>query len=74
MDLLGAWSEKIRFYSVRRAKTNINAAGEHCDCGLAFPSKMWKKTGNWKFYCSCDWKVLEEEGKKDPDTSNPVTV
>eukprot|EP00975_Prorocentrum_lima_P026834 5640598-Prorocentrum_lima.AAC.1 len=35
---------------------------------------MWKKAGNWKFYCNCDWTVLEEEGKKDQSASNPVTV
>eukprot|EP00975_Prorocentrum_lima_P065364 12903045-Prorocentrum_lima.AAC.1 len=35
---------------------------------------MWKKTGGWKFYCKCDWTVLEKEGKKDPSPNDPVTI
>eukprot|EP00975_Prorocentrum_lima_P022232 4676623-Prorocentrum_lima.AAC.1 len=35
---------------------------------------MWKKSGDWKFYCKCDWTVLEKEGKKDPESTDPVTL
>eukprot|EP00975_Prorocentrum_lima_P068675 12921986-Prorocentrum_lima.AAC.1 len=63
MDIL---TEKIRFYNVCSAKTNVNAVGEHCNCGFAFPAKMWQRAGDWKFYCNCRWAVLEREGQKDP--------
>eukprot|EP00975_Prorocentrum_lima_P048857 10221981-Prorocentrum_lima.AAC.1 len=35
---------------------------------------MWRKTGDWRFYCDCDWTVLEKEGQTDPSDKNPVTV
>eukprot|EP00975_Prorocentrum_lima_P034084 7161654-Prorocentrum_lima.AAC.1 len=54
-------TEKLRFYNVCRAKTQVNALGEHRNCGLAFPAKMWKKTQGWRFYCEVDWSVLEKE-------------
>eukprot|EP00975_Prorocentrum_lima_P035482 7453659-Prorocentrum_lima.AAC.1 len=63
MDIL---TEKIRFYNVCRAKTRVNEKGEHCNCGRAFPAKMWRMIGDWKFYCGCEWTVLEKEGQEDP--------
>eukprot|EP00975_Prorocentrum_lima_P029124 6115737-Prorocentrum_lima.AAC.1 len=35
---------------------------------------MWKKVGDWKFYCKCDWEVLVKEGTKDPTADNPVNT
>eukprot|EP00975_Prorocentrum_lima_P001386 298810-Prorocentrum_lima.AAC.1 len=35
---------------------------------------MWKKTAHWRFYCHCDWTVLEKEGRQDPSDKHPVTV
>eukprot|EP00975_Prorocentrum_lima_P030640 6427275-Prorocentrum_lima.AAC.1 len=67
MDML---TEDLRFYHVCRAKTGATATG-HCNCGLAFPAKMWKRAAGWKFYCSVDWQVLEREGQKNPDPENP---
>eukprot|EP00975_Prorocentrum_lima_P046337 9691373-Prorocentrum_lima.AAC.1 len=46
--------------------------GGHCNCGLAFPAKMWKKAHG--FYGEVDWSVLEREGQKGPSDKNPVTV
>eukprot|EP00975_Prorocentrum_lima_P038964 8184997-Prorocentrum_lima.AAC.1 len=64
----------MRFYNVCRARTGHNVMGGHCNCGLAFPAMMWKKTHGWRFYCEVDWSVLEKEGQEDPDEKNPVTV
>eukprot|EP00975_Prorocentrum_lima_P042049 8838182-Prorocentrum_lima.AAC.1 len=46
----------------------------HCNCGLACPAKMWKKTTGWKLYSDVDWTVLDREGQKDPAMTNPVTL
>eukprot|EP00975_Prorocentrum_lima_P061823 12882152-Prorocentrum_lima.AAC.1 len=43
MDIL---TENIRFYNVCRAKTRVDDRGKHCNCGLAFPAKMWRKIGD----------------------------
>eukprot|EP00975_Prorocentrum_lima_P018580 3912471-Prorocentrum_lima.AAC.1 len=32
LDFMDILTDKIRFYKVCRAKTNVNAAGEHCNC------------------------------------------
>eukprot|EP00975_Prorocentrum_lima_P045229 9473467-Prorocentrum_lima.AAC.1 len=42
-----------------------------CNCGLAFPSKMWRRTSGWEFYCSVEWQVVKAEGQKDSDPKNP---
>eukprot|EP00975_Prorocentrum_lima_P049170 10291551-Prorocentrum_lima.AAC.1 len=60
MDIL---TEKLRLHNVRRAKTNVNALVEHCNCGVAFPAKMWKKSQGWRFYCGVDWTMLQKEGQ-----------
>eukprot|EP00975_Prorocentrum_lima_P040180 8439807-Prorocentrum_lima.AAC.1 len=54
------------------AKTGQTATG-HCNCGLAFPAKMGKKTTGWRFYCEVDWSVLEKGGSES-DMTNPVTL
>eukprot|EP00975_Prorocentrum_lima_P044510 9328102-Prorocentrum_lima.AAC.1 len=63
-------TNNLRFYNVFRAKTGQTTTG-HCNCGFAFPAKMWNITTVWKIYCSVDWTVLEREGPKDPDAKNP---
>eukprot|EP00975_Prorocentrum_lima_P058072 12180314-Prorocentrum_lima.AAC.1 len=55
LDFMDILTDKLRFYNVCRAKTNINAFGEHCNCGLASPAKMWKKSQGWRFYGEVDW-------------------
>eukprot|EP00975_Prorocentrum_lima_P031943 6705278-Prorocentrum_lima.AAC.1 len=54
--------------------TNINAAGVHCECGLALPTALCKKDGDWKMYCECDWEALEKEVRKDPTSKSPVNI
>eukprot|EP00975_Prorocentrum_lima_P023602 4968016-Prorocentrum_lima.AAC.1 len=66
-------TEDLRSYTVCRAKTGATTTG-HCNCGLAFPAKMWKRATGWIFYCSVDWSVLEKEGREDLDPKNPATV
>eukprot|EP00975_Prorocentrum_lima_P047654 9962594-Prorocentrum_lima.AAC.1 len=65
-------TEDLRFYTVCMANTGSTPTGR-CNCGLAFPAKMWTRATGWKFYCSVDWSVWEKEGQKDPDPTNPVT-
>eukprot|EP00975_Prorocentrum_lima_P042955 9019857-Prorocentrum_lima.AAC.1 len=43
LDFMDILTDKLRFYHVCRAKTNLNLMGGHCNCGLAFPANMWKK-------------------------------
>eukprot|EP00975_Prorocentrum_lima_P054940 11520472-Prorocentrum_lima.AAC.1 len=42
MDFIDMLTEDLRLYNVCRAKTGETATG-HCNCGLAFPAKMWKQ-------------------------------
>eukprot|EP00975_Prorocentrum_lima_P008868 1890404-Prorocentrum_lima.AAC.1 len=60
MDML---AEDLRFYDACRAKSVQTTTG-HCNCGLAFPAKMWKRATGWEFYCSVHWSVLEREVSK----------
>eukprot|EP00975_Prorocentrum_lima_P032034 6725761-Prorocentrum_lima.AAC.1 len=43
-DFMDILTDNIRIYNVCRAKTGVNDVGHHCNCGLAFPAKMWKKS------------------------------
>eukprot|EP00975_Prorocentrum_lima_P031131 6536774-Prorocentrum_lima.AAC.1 len=35
---------------------------------------MWKKVGDWKFYCKCEWGELVKEADKDPSDTGPVNT
>ena len=44
LDFIDTYGEGLRIYNVCRAKTRYNPdKGKHCSCGMAFPSKLWKK-------------------------------
>ena len=43
--------------------------GEACNCGLAYPNKMWfmPNPNKWKWKCEVVWEPLVAEAKKYPD-------
>ena len=70
LDFLDAITDNVRLFNVCRRRNDhsvTRADGRPGTCGLAFPSKLWEKIGEWKFNCRCNWQALLDAHEKQPD-------
>ena len=79
VDYYDTICEGWRIYNVCRAKTGEwdHASGRQCDCGLAYPSKLWRQKGasmfdsfnlsaKWQWTCNLQWQYLIDMAKEGP--------